>query len=810
MPRRGRSTKVTPIVYPRRPRDPRDPSPASPPYPSILYEQPPPQPASHDAPAPKLPSARPPSPHPRPPSPELRIASPIPRHPPAPPMSEPLRAPATTPVTPSRTPPARAVKSRSPTRSLSPIDLLLRNESSSTLASTPLGPLTPPDSSALRAHAEPVAHWSAPPSPPPSIRDQMHVAYALDDMHLAKKLLLQLRGIDITSDDDPRIAAVTDDDFGDAFVPPGTFEPVEVTARRRAEAAAREAALQQRLAREERLRQIGMIWERSLQRTREELARMRYMKEEAVRMRKKQELATREREREETRAREREAERQRQARFRGNGMYQRPVLSYGSLPTDRTPCPKAYQRRDEDDRFQYALMPASLGGSPPSAYSVSPPKKDAVGLPRAQAQHAQNVSSSVPFIEVVRSMHGPLFPPEEGSRAQPPRNKVQRELLENLLRVVEWEENQRMYAKGKGKDDSQANAKVGTAPTKPACAACSVSSTATASTSAISSSASTVTRTSWWSLGSRSSRSTAPTTPSSSVASVKSPILQSPVVPSALLPFFSKRLRHSCHHSRRVPVADSDHPLALPSARITTPASRGRPLTRNNSVTILGSIPEESDGEGAGQSLVSRVGRSVSGLMEVASQLQRAYIRATLFSIGERSRSLSESRSPPARARAHTPPRARGKRVTLEAAPAGHRARAADVRVFLTGTAASPDGEPDSSDPDTPAVQRSCVLIPMHAPGTPAPPPRVFPPAPTPPRSPFRICAPGARGARVRPVANPVLLRLQALQNVCAGAEVPWEGRGREGRMGAGGEMVVRVAWEGLGRSGLGWEVRVR
>ncbi|EMD42330.1 hypothetical protein CERSUDRAFT_90947 [Gelatoporia subvermispora B] len=808
MPRRGRSTRVTPIVYPQRPTDPPRPAPD---FPAVLYEQPPPQAPPRDATHPKPQSAAPcPKSHPPPRAAKPRH-SPAPAAPQAMPAPEPPDAPATPPIA-----------APTPQRSLSPIDFLLRNESSSTLASTPLGPLTPPDSTLLRAHAEPVAHWDAPPSPPPSIRDQMHVAYALEDMHTAKKLLLQLRGIDVTGDDDPRIAAVTDDDFGDAFVPPGTFEPAEVTVRRRAEAAAREAALQQRLAREERLRQLGLVWERTLQRTREDIARARWAKDEVVRMRKREELAAREREREETRAREREAERQRQVRFRAAGTHKRPVLSYGSLPTDRTPRPKASaqaQGRGEEERFRYALMPVSFGGSPPSAYSMSPPKKDAVGLSRAQAQHAERVSSSVPFVEVVRSMHGSLFPPEDSARLQPPRNKVQRELLENLLRVVEWEHNDRMFVKGKGRDDLQACAKVAAAQGKQPCVACSVSSTATASTSALSSSASTVTRTSWWSFGSRGSRSTAPTTPSSSVTSAKSPIRHSPVVSSPLipLPFFSKPLRHSCHNSLRVAVADNDHPLALPSARTSAPAARGRPLTRKISLIPLSSIPEETDGEAAGQSLVSRVGRSVSGLMEVASQLQRAYIRATLFSIGERSRSSSESRSPPARTRtrARTPERARGKRAVMQAAPAGHRARPADVRVLLAGTQREDvvDGAEHEHnydyDPGLPAMERTRVLLPLNA-----PPPAVSSPArpslPAPPRLPFRACLPNPPGMRVRPVANPVLLRLQALQNVCAGAEVPWEGRSREGRMSAGSEMVVKVAWEGVGRSRLGWEVRVR
>ena len=60
---------------------------------------------------------------------------------------------------------------------------------------------------------------------------------------------------------------------------------------------------------------------------------------------------------------------------------------------------------------------------------------------------------------------------------------------------------------------------------------------------------------------------------------------------------------------------------------------------------------------------------------------------------------------------------------------------------------------------------------------------------------------------RIRPVANPVLLRLKALQNVCAGVGVEWEGRAREGALGFGRDRLQGVAFDGIGRSRLSWEV---
>ncbi|KAH8119969.1 hypothetical protein DFH11DRAFT_1873288 [Phellopilus nigrolimitatus] len=59
------------------------------------------------------------------------------------------------------------------------------------------------------------------PLPPRSLQDQMQEAYAADDMHLARVLYLKIQGIDVSGDDDPRIAQVKDEDF--VFVPGGVL-----------------------------------------------------------------------------------------------------------------------------------------------------------------------------------------------------------------------------------------------------------------------------------------------------------------------------------------------------------------------------------------------------------------------------------------------------------------------------------------------------------------------------------------------------------------------------------------------------------
>lgn len=59
------------------------------------------------------------------------------------------------------------------------------------------------------------------PDPPQSLEDQIQVAYALDNIRLAKILLLKLNGILVVDDADPRIDQVRDEDFDMCFAPSG-------------------------------------------------------------------------------------------------------------------------------------------------------------------------------------------------------------------------------------------------------------------------------------------------------------------------------------------------------------------------------------------------------------------------------------------------------------------------------------------------------------------------------------------------------------------------------------------------------------
>ncbi|KZT72946.1 hypothetical protein DAEQUDRAFT_722574 [Daedalea quercina L-15889] len=716
-----------------------------------------------------------------------------------------------------------------------------RTNSSSTVASlspepTPLGPLTPPDLSDPHYkpyHSPPATldYFDRPPSPPRSLKDQMQVAYALDDMHLAKVLYLKLQGVEVTGDDDPRIAAVKDEDFSSSFVPCGKLELDENVARRCREEEKRERERRRRAQREARLRACERIWEGNAAWLREENAKVARRKEEEVMQRRRLSQEAREREREREReARERELETLRHTRqVRFSALTQRPLLDYSTLSHERCSTRSSLSRSPEEHSLQSSFMPYSIPRhSPPTHRSISPPDQNSLTLQRLQHEFAQSLSHTVRFAEVVASMRGPLFP-TDGSpalRLQAKMSRSQRELFDSLFDSDDGED-ERVPAKGKAREGMRSKrASVQAEATGRGCVACSLgtraSSSMPSSGSAISSSASTITRSnSWFSFGSRSSASTALTTPSSSLLSFKSSSQSlSPILSSSVLHTEPESIRHSCQHRPLVPVPTAEGPLCPPANTSASPQKdvddplpgRGRPRIRGSG--RLSTIPEVQSLE---DGLVKRVGRSVSTLMDMAAQFQRAYVKATLFSVGtDFSRSRSDSRgSSGSRSPSRSPwrtrrasasaPRPSGRRPG-KLRPEGYRALALDVAFLLSATL-------DDELSGTPHPTRTLIPLALRLPGAEAGLPchgRVFPAPMQPPRSPFRVAQPqpGAPSLpRLRPVANPVLLRLQALQNICAVRALTWEGRPQEGRMCAGKEKLVGIAWEGIGRSSLGWEV---
>ncbi|KAH9897924.1 hypothetical protein C8Q73DRAFT_378029 [Cubamyces lactineus] len=724
--------------------------------------------------------------------------------------------------------------------SSSPSDTLSRTHSSSSVLSTssepnPPEPLTPPDAGTEYAYAceRPLEYYDSPPSPPRTLQDQMHVAYALENMHLAKVLLLKLRGIEVSGDDDPRIAQVRDEDFSSSFVPDGGLRLDDATEARVREAERRAKEAEKRRAREERLRRCERVWECSARRLKTEKERIAREREAEARARRRAELEARERERE--RARKEEAARAaRQSQLRIASGHPRQLLCYDSLRNADARFPKPHspvkEREDEGSGlFLYDIMPSPpsrpVSLSPPC--SVSPTDKNSLSLPRVQREmalkHAKSLSSSVPFSDVLIAMHGPLFVEDVASRPHPRLRSHQAELLAMLLEPVDV-----VDVKGKSREDSLPS-KAAVSQKRPhvqasAPARSSTLESLSSTSSGTPSSASTVTRSgSWFSFGSRSSMrstSTALTTPSTSPRTPSKPIIQSSAPLSSSPPSMesARTPRASSKRPAALTVPALDHPLALPTpprskAREPTALGRGRPLTRHSG-TPGGQLSDDHSPPRA-SGLVHRVSRSVSSLMDFAAQFQKAYVKATMFSAGvdlytqhARSESRSASRSPSRSPVRHTRTRCasvpvRGRAGGLK--PEGYRVCAFDVQLFTAADRALEGSAPQLQRTLIPLSTPSSVdSLPAHE--------RVFPLPPPPPRSPFRPAAPpGSCLSRLRPVANPLMVRLQALHNVCRQYGIPWQPRTRDQVAGLPmvKEKVLGIAWEGVGRSGLGWEVSV-
>ncbi|KAI0348129.1 hypothetical protein BDW22DRAFT_1350279 [Trametopsis cervina] len=687
------------------------------------------------------------------------------------------------------------------------------SSASSSLEQTP-APTTPPmygdDAYPIRYDVDPLAYYDSPPSPPRTLQDQMQVAYALDNMHLAKVLLLKLKGIEVTDDHDPRIAAVKDEDFSETFVPRGGLQMTEEAERRCREGQRREQERRRRFAREERLKVCERIWENGRRSYQEAKARAARRKEADTRVRRLADLEARERDRERTR--EREAAHDNVSTKYRRGMrttcgVPRPILSYDALPASHTrqmSTSRSPPKRDDDVAYEYTLMRPMVT----TAVSTSP--RPSAAPNSAYRELAAMSSTSVPFSDVMSSMHGALFPEEDTTRRRQGKSLSEIKLLETLLESTPWELRDREETrptKGKDKAGVEAN-----------CIACAHEfnlQCEVPSSSSVSSSTSTaVTRSiSWFSFGSRSSVSTTLTTPSSSPMSVK--VFQ-PLQPAgrgaSRLPASSAK--HSCrrpraHRSIPVPLASSENPLSVP-ANTNSAASdallkeqarlgRGRLMGRGTNATLFRASSTDSTMLATGTAIVERMSRSVSTFIDMAAQLQRAYVKATMYTASPdiyfsspdhpRSRSRSNSRT---RSRARSVAGGGRRRDKSSLRPQGYRASSDDVLTFT-----STDLSLVAPTPERPLIPLANTRpASLSAPDM----PRVFPaPAPV-PRSPFRPAQPpSCLTSRLRPIANPLLLRLRALQNVYGGLERDvLEVR----------EKVVGVAWEGIGRSSLVWEVK--
>ncbi|PPQ99503.1 hypothetical protein CVT24_005294 [Panaeolus cyanescens] len=719
-------------------------------------------------------------------------------------------------------------------------------------------------------------YYDSPPSPPRSLEDQVHVAYALDDIHRAKVLLLRLKGIEVTSDDDPRIAEVQDEDFDFCFVPNGRLldendEKVVL------ELQARELARMEENRRMDRLRTCERKWEEEKKRLRDERMavlkrRERKQKEEEERRRRAEEYErqrTQEEEyrrlREEQPCQERGAERRVRSRTRNDRK-----LSYAGLPRHTASAPPV-----SEQKFVYDFML-------PVPTSTRQPRKPDSTPPFTLRSHLQvppfDETRTIPFIDVFRSMQGPLFPivPEEHlpradspitsrSRSRNPsqlRNRKELELLEALLTVIESDDDERRKRKGKQSIRHR--------PVLP-CLACNSSSVLSSPPSPLSptpptSASSSLPRTpSWLSFRGTATPSSASSSTTDLTSLSSSPIpsprssgwfsgkpkswashshsldsvLASSSTPSLSLtlsnPFPRPApLRHSCQHRTRLtPVPPSEYPLPLPLDSPPPSKTSLEPISYQGRIRSTSTVRAAKEGAGL---LVRRM----SKIVEIAKGFQTAYVNVALFAAGGaydvEHRSNRNDRSAT---------RVNGADPIMSASPAGkirpagYRASAADVSVFLdparvrynTVLGPAPSAADDSSASDR--VSNSLPrYIPLTSPFPPTSPPQTvlpdplpyklhFKPVPSPIRSPFRLQASselhtmypqspsestgqlGQMSWRIRSVGNPVYLRLKALRNIMWRSNQGWEGVAREMALGGGRERIVGVAYEGVGRSAL-------
>lgn len=652
-------------------------------------------------------------------------------------------------------------KSPSSTRSLSPIPGSLESADSS----------SPPSLSTDSSDS-----YDSPPSPPQSLEDQVQVAYALDDIRLAKILLLKLKGIEVTSDSDPRIDDVRDEDFDMYFVPSGPLKLEEPERRIVQETQRKQRERWQEAQRRQRLRMCEKVWEEEKQRRHAEQLRAIRRREEEMALEEERRRAVEIQQRKEAEL----ALRQRSRRV-GFSMANRQTVSYGKLSQARLE--RCLSKCDEDP-FQYSVMqPVRLSKTPPKCGLASPKALRGDTTPKPSGSQRRTVS----FKEVVSSMDSKLFPLDAAERAEearriagisavpsPPRHRrqasVRSELLHSLLQVVEWQEGERRKAKGKGVERrAQALQQSPLCNTLTPILAVPSNDLMLPMSSSVSTSRSN----SWLSLGSWRSSVTDITSPEAS------PISDSPKcsISSLQLPTL-----YESHHDF-IPRSSFVHvPLD------ETPLSLAKPQSHVRSNRPVVDVPSIAEGdsrrlESVGRTLVRHVSRSV---LDVAKGLQFAYISATMFSVGASLPSAPSSRPQ------EVPINKRNMRRH------GYRAHLADVKKFTVHTppAIATSLEPIhfiplvSPFPVTPSVAHcsaSSFLI----------------PSPLRPRTP-----PTALAYRMRPVANPEILRLRALQNIMCARGKEWEGRGREGGLGCGKERMLGIAFEGRGPSSLGCEVR--
>ena len=601
---------------------------------------------------------------------------------------------------------------------------LTSSDHSTSPQSTTLGPTTPPELS--------LDYYESPPTPPQSLEDQIHEAYALDNIHLAKILYLKLQGIHVVNDSDPRIEQVREEDF-----PFGRLvldDEDERTFQRRERYRRRD---QQRAC---KLAQCERAWDQSTVEYRQQCLPVQRRKQAAA-------LALAEQHRLESEGCEQQEQHRSSVNLPGTGA--RSLLSYKS-PLHSAP--------DGSCSYEYTVTNPS---SPVDIPSRSPMSSDL----RREPLPVLGTPQSISFRQVSTHMDGALFP-DDDVQTRKRQSNAHATLLEVLLQPITWERGERSEARIRRRSSHPSFSTWSSNATL--CSACSSSS---GSTSTLGSSQ----------QGRQFVRRI--TISTSTPSTCASPARIRPTLCSAHLltpvrleecPLFPEKRPHS------LPIVP---PCAL------QPRPRSRFATR----------------------LVQKIGVSVSTFMDVAAQFQASYLRTAglviQFESGppgdETSAPTWDAKSPtaPANRKAKAKPKAK---PLLPFDPTNPRAKISEAAVFIRGsTWSDPKEEIDPGEEHYTLIQ---LLSPSErqnpSPSTASPLSVFVTPSPLRPRE-----IPTSLRYRIRPIANPVLLRLKALQNVCAGEGVEWEGRAREGALGFGRDRLQGVAFDGIGRSRLSWEV---
>lgn len=397
-------------------------------------------------------------------------------------------------------------------------------------------------------------------------------------------------------------------------------------------------------------------------------------------------------------------------------------------------------------------------------------------LPSGRSKLTRSSASNVSFKEVAYRMQGSLFPDDEPeARCMRPRSSSQEKLFSSLLADVHREGLQRKGTANKGKQPDYtrnwvADRLVRTSTiSSTSCLACSADTTAS------------ISRTnSWASCTSSGSISTLVTSPPNSPNCDKVPL--PPLIDDIN---FRQKVIHSCRQLRKSKLT----PVPLSKSPLLWNDSDGLELR----VASTCDSSQDQRGVQGTNVVLARMKRSFSSLLDLANKVQLSYIRTIQFSVPL---PLDSSFLSAPQGATNT----RSTRKTLSSKPLGYRACPSEVQKFAPYLDRRPIRELNfASETNIPLVE----FNPEHSV------PRVFSPLAFIPPSPLRprhqLCTPEWR---LRPVANPVTLRLKALSNRLYERGIAWEGRAHTGSLGCGRERLTGVAFEGLGGSRLAFEAK--